>query len=185
MKILVVDDTRIILSVIEAILTQQNHDVILAPDGREGLGAFRTHEPEMVITDIEMPWQDGLSMMRAIRRTHPDVFTLYMTGNPGPYHLQLKNEADTYGAGLLNKPFTRSNLLQSMTDVLDPASPAQQPGTSVPLQSEVSASNLQPAKHDLESLSVANFQREYRYEKIHRPFADHHHFNGIHAGSRG
>jgi len=185
MKILVVDDTRIILSVVEAILTQQNHDVILAPDGREGVCAFHTHEPEMVITDIEMPWQNGLSMMRAIRRTHPDVFTLYMTGNPGPYHQQLKKEADTYGAGLLNKPFTRSDLLQSMTDVLDPSSSLQRSGASAAPRSGVTPSMLQPAKHDLESLSVANFQRGYRYEKIHRPFADHHHFDGVRAGSRG
>ena len=93
MKILVVDDTRIILSVIEAILNQQNQDVILASDGREGLREFRTHEPGMVITDIEMPWLDGLSMMKLIRQTHPQAFTLYMTGNPGPYHQELKKEA--------------------------------------------------------------------------------------------
>jgi len=185
MKILVVDDTRIILSVIEAILSQQNHDVILASDGREGLQAFRIHEPEMVITDIEMPWQDGLSMMKTIRRTHPDVFTLYITGNPGPYYQQLAEEACTYGAGLLNKPFTRSELLQSLSDVLAPSSTGHQPVVSGTPGPVVRASNLQPAKHDLESLSVANFQREYRYEKIHRPFADPHHLDDIRAGSRG
>ena len=185
MKILVVDDTRIILSVIEAILTQENQDVILASDGREGLQAFYEHEPEMVITDIEMPWQDGLSMIRSIRRTHPDVVTLYMTGNPGPYHQHLIKEADAFGAGLLNKPFTRSELLQSMTEVLTQALPGGRLGVSLKPQSAVCPSNPQPAKHDLESLSVANFQREYRYEKIHRPFADHHQPDSIRAGSRG
>ena len=185
MKILVVDDTRIILSVIEAILNQQNQDVILASDGREGLREFRTHEPGMVITDIEMPWLDGLSMMKLIRQTHPQAFTLYMTGNPGPYHQELKKEADTYGAGLLNKPFTRSDLLQSLTEVVNQASSRQRSCPSLSPQPAIGLPTSQPAKHDLESLSVANFQREYRYEKIHRPFADHHRGDGILAGSRG
>jgi DNA-binding response OmpR family regulator len=185
MKILVVDDTRIILSVIEAILTQENQDVVSASDGREGLQAFYDHAPEMVITDIEMPWQDGLSMMKSIRRTHPEVFTLYMTGNPGPYHQQLTKEADTFGAGLLNKPFTRSELLRSMTEILSQASPGQHSRLSLKPQAAVDLSDFHPAKHDLESLSVANFQREYRYEKIHRPVADRHYVGGIRAGSRG
>ena len=89
MKILVVDDTRIILSVVEAILTQEHQEVITASDGREGLRAFRTHRPDMIITDIEMPWLNGLSMVASIRRTHPKVLALYMTGNPGPYQHQL------------------------------------------------------------------------------------------------
>lgn len=185
MKILVVDDTRIILSVIEAILTQENQEVILASDGRQGRQAFYSQEPEMVITDIEMPWQDGLSMMRSIRLTHPEVFTLYMTGNPGPYHQQLKKEADTFGAGLLYKPFTRSELIQAMTEVLTQASPGECATVSLTSQPAVDRANPHPAKHDLESLSVANFQREYRYEKIHRLFADHDHVGGLHAGSRG
>jgi CheY-like chemotaxis protein len=180
MKILVVDDTRIILSVIEAILAQEHQEVILASDGREGFKAFCTHEPGMVITDIEMPWQDGLSMMRAIRRIRPDIFTLYMTGNPGPYDQQLAEEASAYGAGLLNKPFTRSDLLQSMTEVVTQTPLGRSPHRSL----EAKPVDPHLAKHDLESLSVANFQREYRYEKIHRPFAGHHH-DVIHAGSRG
>jgi len=72
MKILVVDDTRIILSVIEAILTQDHQDVFTADDGRAGYTAFYDILPDIVITDIEMPWQDGLSMMQSIRQTHPD-----------------------------------------------------------------------------------------------------------------
>lgn len=185
MKILVVDDTRIILSVIEAILTQENQEIITASDGREGLRAFRTHQPEMIITDIEMPWQNGLSMMASIRRTHPKVLTLYMTGNPGPYQHQLKEEADAFGAGLLHKPFTRSDLIQAITAVANRESSARHRCASPGPRPAMGQTTNNTAMHDLASLSAADFQREHRYEKFHRPFVDGHYLDGIRAGSRG
>ena len=185
MKILVVDDTRIILSVIEAILTQEHQEIITASDGREGLQTFRTHQPDMVITDIEMPWQNGLSMMAAIRRTHPKILTLYMTGNPGPYHHQLQEEADAFGTGLLHKPFTRSDLIQAMTAVATRASLARHPCACLTPRTGMGRPACNTAMHDLASLSAADFQREDRYEKFHRPFVDGHHLGDIRTGSRG
>ena len=185
MKILVVDDTRIILSVVEAILTQEHQEVITASDGREGLRAFRTHLPDMIITDIEMPWQNGLSMVASIRRTHPKVLTLYMTGNPGPYQLQLDEETAAFGAGLLHKPFTRSDLIQAMTAVATRKSSLGHPRASLTQRAATDHPNRHPAVHDLASLSAADFQREHRYEKVLRPFVDGHDLDGIRAGSRG
>jgi DNA-binding response OmpR family regulator len=52
MKILVVDDTRIILSVIEAILSQDHQAVFTAENGRAGYAAFYDILPDIVITDI-------------------------------------------------------------------------------------------------------------------------------------
>jgi DNA-binding response OmpR family regulator len=177
MKILVVDDTRIILSVVEAILTQDQHHVFTASDGREGYTAFGKILPDMVITDIEMPWQDGLSMMQSIRLLQPGVATLYMTGNPGPYLERLKEERLTYGAGLLNKPFTRGELLRSVGDLVYKSVLGQ------PLQPSPAA--LNPIRNDLASLSSAHFQREGRYESNHHGVAGSIYSDGLRAGGRG
>ena len=83
MKILIVDDNTVILSVIEAILSQENHEVFIASNGVLGYNQFLNIRPDLVVTDIEMPWQDGIAMMHAIRRHAPMVRTLYMSGNPG------------------------------------------------------------------------------------------------------
>jgi CheY-like chemotaxis protein len=99
MKMLVVDDTRIILSVVEAILTQDHQEVFTATNGKEGLAAFYDIRPDIVITDIEMPWLDGLSMMQSIRQTHADTSVIYMTGNPGPYQQRLADEQKAHDAG--------------------------------------------------------------------------------------
>ena len=183
MKILVVDDTRIILSVIEAILTQDHHAVITADDGRAGYAAFYDTLPDIVITDIEMPWQDGLSMIQSVRQTHPDVSTIYMTGNPGPYQQRLDEEQQTHAAGVVHKPFTRIDLLRAVTDIKVKALPAP---TALRPQNPPRAlgpTSHHPEKHSMASLSAASFQRERRDERIDYLFADGSHFAGRHAGS--
>ena len=183
MKILVVDDTRIILSVIKAILTQEHHKVFTAANGGEGYAVFGDILPDMVITDIEMPWQDGLSMMQLIRQTHPHVYTLYMTGNPGPYQQCLDEERETYQAGVVDKPFTRSDLLQAINDVV-----IQPPQTSLQPRNRlhtVSARSCHPANRCLASLSGASFRREPRYEKIDRVVGIGGYLGASPAGGRG
>lgn len=185
MRILVVDDTRIIVSVVEAILTQDQHDVFTAADGREGYAAYSDLQPDMVVTDIEMPWQDGLSMMEAIRRIQPAVFTLYMTGNPGPYQQRLKEEAEIYAAGLLHKPFTRSELLCSVREVVARASRMREPNRPPTSSEGLSSSMTNPVKHEVASLSAAHFQREVRYAKNDRVVAGGVYDDGLRAGGRG
>jgi len=183
MKILVVDDTRIILSVVEAILTQERHAVFIAADGHEGYDAFVKILPDMVITDIEMPWQDGLSMMRVIRQKQYDVATLYMTGNPGPYQQHLDREQATYGAETILKPFTRSELLQAVADVAMHTSRARTPFRPAPPQPTGESTTRHPVRCGTASLSAASFQQECRYGKAHRFFNDSGNFDGILVGS--
>ena len=118
MKILIVDDNTVILSVIEAILSQENHEVFCGSNGVLGYNQYLNIRPDLVVTDIEMPWQDGISMVQAIRRHDPLVRTLYMTGNPGPYLASLKLEQRCHSVAVLYKPFTRSALLGAIHDVM-------------------------------------------------------------------
>jgi CheY-like chemotaxis protein len=186
MKILVVDDTRIIVSVVEAILMQERHTVFTAPDGREGYAAFGACRPDMIITDIEMPWQDGLSMMTAIRRIQPFIPTLYMTGNPGPYQKPLNEEIERHGAGLINKPFTRSELLCSVNEVAAKAFWQEALGRTTALRDDTFGQpSAAQAQNDIASLSLAHFQREGGDENddpnvVHGRYAD-----GLRAGGRG
>lgn len=181
MKILVVDDTRIILSVIEAILSQDHQAVFTAENGRAGYAAFYDILPDIVITDIEMPWQDGLSMMQSIRQTHPEMPTIYMTGNPGPYQERLDDEQQAYSVGIIHKPFTRTDLLRAVTDIQ--ALPAPTPRRPLPPPQAIGPTSYHPEKQHMASLSAASFQRERRYERIDRLFTGDGYFAGRHADS--
>ena len=183
MRILVVDDTRIILSVIQAILTQNYQEVFTADNGRAGYAVFYDILPDIVITDIEMPWQDGLSMMQSIRQTHPDIPTIYMTGNPGPYQQRLDDEQRAYAAGIVHKPFTRVDLLRAVTDIR--ALPVRKPHRPEDPRQHDRPASCFPGLHRMASLSAARFQPEPRYEKMEGLFSDDDYVAGSHAGRLG
>lgn len=54
-------------------------NVISAYDGEEGLGLFKKHRPQVVITDISMPKMDGLAMAEAIHGIDPEVIIIITT----------------------------------------------------------------------------------------------------------
>ncbi len=83
-KILVIDDDAAMRRTVSRILKAAGHVAIEAPDGVEGLQLFRTERPEIVITDIFMPRKDGFETMRELRREHPSVLILAVSGGSAP-----------------------------------------------------------------------------------------------------
>ena len=72
---------------IEAILTGAGHQVITTNDGVEAMEQLRTHQFDMVITDINMPNMSGLSLIPKIRRlpAHQYVPILMLTTESSSY----------------------------------------------------------------------------------------------------
>ncbi|HTF93859.1 MAG TPA: ATP-binding protein [Verrucomicrobiae bacterium] len=66
--VLVIDDKPTNRDVLRAVLGYQNHRIIEAEDGAEGLEKIRAERPDLVIADILMPHMDGYEMVRSLRR---------------------------------------------------------------------------------------------------------------------
>ena len=66
-KILYVEDEAGTRDQITRLLAGQGYDTLYAANGKEGLELFQTHHPDIVITDIMMPFMNGLDMAREIR----------------------------------------------------------------------------------------------------------------------
>ena len=66
-RILVVDDNRSIVRVLEQLLKKDGFDVITAFDGLEGLQKARDEKPDMAILDVVMPEMDGYEMCRQLQ----------------------------------------------------------------------------------------------------------------------
>lgn len=66
--ILYIEDDEITQENIAAYLKRQCKELYLASNGKEGLEAFSQYQPDIVITDIEMPELDGISMAKKIRK---------------------------------------------------------------------------------------------------------------------
>ncbi len=67
-RILVIEDETHIAEGIRLNLSMQGNDVMLASDGIEGIDAWRSWRPHLIVLDIMLPMMDGLSVLRTIRR---------------------------------------------------------------------------------------------------------------------
>lgn len=112
MKILLVDDDEISLTLLESILAQAGYEVLPATDGLKGLRRFIESAPELVITDIQMPGMDGLQLLQAIRERCARTIVIMNTAlGSEEYAVQaLRERANDY----LSKPVNAPALLGLM-----------------------------------------------------------------------
>ena len=79
-KLLVVDDEEGIREVLEITLTDAGYEVLTAENGFSGLDMVKTHNPNIVLTDIRMPGMDGMSLLKAVKESYPDIEVIMITG---------------------------------------------------------------------------------------------------------
>ncbi len=110
-RVLAVDDTRALRSMLVDCLTQAGHEVFEASDGREALDQLRLHRPDIVITDLNMPVMDGLDFIAAAR-TEPEGRAVPMLLLTTETAQALKDRARAVKAtGWLTKPFDPDQIL--------------------------------------------------------------------------
>lgn len=66
--ILIVDDEKIILDLLNSVLKKHGFDTILASNGREALDAIKNRIPDLVLLDIKMPFMDGHTFSKALKQ---------------------------------------------------------------------------------------------------------------------
>ncbi|HPE55904.1 MAG TPA: response regulator [Bacteroidales bacterium] len=72
-SVLFVEDEELLRAIYERILNKLVSKLYIAPNGKEGLDAYNTYHPDLIITDIMMPVMDGLEMVQNIRQVDDDV----------------------------------------------------------------------------------------------------------------
>lgn len=110
-RILAVDDSRTMRSMLQAALTGAGFDVDLAEDGIDGLDKLSNSPPDLVITDINMPRLDGFGFIEEVRKdaTRNAIPILVLTTESGE---ALKQRARAAGAtGWIVKPFDEEKLV--------------------------------------------------------------------------
>lgn len=114
--ILAVDDSQTMQNMVRQTLETGGYRVVLAADGVEGLNQFRQHEVDAVITDINMPVMDGISLTREIRKLNPNVPILTLTTE---FDETLKQKGAEAGAnGWVVKPFRPGQFLDIVRQML-------------------------------------------------------------------
>jgi tubulin-specific chaperone A len=82
-KILIVEDTEETCDILTILLELKGYEVVVARDGVRGLEQVRAQRPDLIITDIQMPYMDGSAMIRKLRRlpTYRDLPILAITAH--------------------------------------------------------------------------------------------------------
>ena len=116
--ILLIEDDDSVRALLRTTLTSAGYSVLEANSGRQGIRSFRKAPSDLVITDLYMPDRDGLEVIEALRRTHPQVKVLAISGVSGT--MGCFPVAQSMGAlAVLQKPFAPSALLTLVADLLN------------------------------------------------------------------
>ena len=106
-------------SFVRTVLEQDGYEVRESPDGREALAALHSISPDLVITDINMPEMDGITLLREIRKLpalhHTPVLILTTESDD-----EVKATARAAGAtGWIGKPVHPDRLREVVARVLE------------------------------------------------------------------
>ena len=105
--ILIVDDDSSLLKFFKIHLNKFFSKILVVESGKDALEAIKTREIDLVLTDIRMPKIDGLVLMGKIRKLHPEIPILLISGEPVTDDMsKLVKSAD----GFLTKPFSVDEL---------------------------------------------------------------------------
>lgn len=110
-KVLVVDDSKSIVAMVQYSLERAGYEVLVAYDGEEGLERLEeAGGANLIICDLNMPRMDGLAMLRAVKASaHSSVpFVVLST----EVHEKMRQQAKEAGArAWIIKPFKEEQLL--------------------------------------------------------------------------
>ena len=110
-KVLAIDDSRTIRSLLKRVMEEAGFACVCADDGEAGVACFASEAPDVVITDINMPKLDGYGVIRSIRSgsVNQRVPILVLTTESAAH---LKAQARDAGAtGWIVKPFDDATLV--------------------------------------------------------------------------
>jgi DNA-binding response OmpR family regulator len=117
-NILVVDDDPLILRTIGRVLRGSGHSVVEVDRAERALAYLDANKPDLMITDIVMPEQDGLSLLQQVHALHPGVVTLVISGGGETTGSEFMEMAKSLGARqTLKKPFDILVLLNAVNDL--------------------------------------------------------------------
>ena len=119
--VLIVDDDEIVRGLLRALLRVAGLDVVAeTASGERALAAFRTHRPQIVCLDIDMPDMNGLEVLSRIRAMSAETIVLMVTAETTEENMRqaIADKAN----GIIAKPFNTARVMEAIRRALQRAS---------------------------------------------------------------
>jgi DNA-binding response OmpR family regulator len=117
--VLLIDDDPAVLDSLAMLFASHGFCIVTATNGAHGLKLFRERAPMVVVTDIMMPEEDGLGMMRQMRRERPEVKIIVISGGGKVDWSDYLSVAKRLGADAVFRKGTDTGaLLETLTKML-------------------------------------------------------------------
>ena len=121
-QVLVVEDDSNLRTIVRRILEKAGYQVIEACNGLEAPEKLSDNDIKLVITDILMPEREGIETIVGLRRQHPEMRIIAMSGGGkggADHYLEMARE---FGADMaMQKPFDKADLVAAVENLIGPA----------------------------------------------------------------
>ncbi|AFM24570.1 response regulator [Desulfomonile tiedjei] len=117
--ILLVEDQEMVSNLIKRILESSGYVLITATDGKEAINLYQREMDKisLVILDLMMPKMGGETCIKELHKINPNLKILIASGRS--LDAETKRLVETETRGFVKKPFTRTELLQMVRDILN------------------------------------------------------------------
>lgn len=118
-SILIIDDDESLRASMRRTLRKEEYTIIEASEGRQGMKQLERSPADLILLDMFMPDKDGLETIMELRRTHPGIRVIAMSGGGFKGTVDVLHIAKKLGVRrTLSKPFTREQLLDAVREEL-------------------------------------------------------------------
>lgn len=115
-KILIVEDSKLIRSILEKFLNNFEVELIIAKDGLEGINTYKENKPDIVLMDIDMPIMNGVEATKAIIEYDSQARICMLSAQKEKKNIQTSIMAGA--KGYLIKPFVQDKVRDTLERML-------------------------------------------------------------------
>jgi len=109
-RVLIVEDEDAVRMFATQALKRQGYEVTQAADGYDALDLFEDEdfEVDLIVSDVKMPEMDGPTLLKEVRKTHPDMKFVFVSGYPADAFSKTLSDEDNYT--FLPKPYSLAQI---------------------------------------------------------------------------
>ena len=123
-RLLVVDDEPELGELMRSLLEGAGHEVATAESGAVALELLDTARFDLIVCDMRMPDMTGAALWQRVRESHPALARRMLFVSGDTLAVDAREFFERSGCGMLDKPFTKADLLARVAELLDTAEPS-------------------------------------------------------------